>query len=59
MMIGRMIDVLVWEAVIDQTEDSCLQGCSAVYTGMGLPTFHRSVLPPSSGQWVKPRARNQ
>jgi hypothetical protein len=30
-------------------EDGGLLGCSAVYTGMSVPTFQRSVLPPSSG----------
>jgi hypothetical protein len=29
-------------------EDGRLLGCSAVYTGVSLPTFQRSVLPPSS-----------
>jgi hypothetical protein len=33
-------------------EDGCLLGCSAVYTGMSLSMFQRSVLPPSSGPWV-------
>jgi hypothetical protein len=28
-------------------EDGCLLGCSAVWTGMSLPTFRRSVLSPS------------
>jgi hypothetical protein len=31
-------------------EDGCLLRCSAVWTGMSLPTFQRSVLPPSSGR---------
>jgi hypothetical protein len=34
----------------DDCENGCLLGCSTVYTGMSLPTFRRSVLPPSSGR---------
>jgi hypothetical protein len=31
-------------------------GCSALQADISLPTFQRSVLPPSSGRWVR-RAR--
>jgi hypothetical protein len=31
-------------------EDGCLLGCSAVLSGRSLPTFRRSLLPPSSGR---------
>jgi hypothetical protein len=33
-----------WRAVLDVA-------CSAAYTLLSLPTFQRSVLPPSSGPW--------
>jgi hypothetical protein len=33
------------------SEDGCLLGCSAVYSGRSLQTFQRSLLPPSSGRW--------
>jgi hypothetical protein len=33
-------------------EDGCHLRCSAVWTGTSLPTFQRSVLPPSSGRWM-------
>jgi hypothetical protein len=33
-------------------EDGCPLGCSAVQSGRSLPTFHRSLLPPSSGRWL-------
>jgi hypothetical protein len=36
-----------WEL---EREDGCLLGCSSMYTGISLPTFQRSVLPPSSGR---------
>jgi hypothetical protein len=32
--------------------NGCLLGCSAVQSGGSLPTFQRSLLPPSSGRWV-------
>jgi hypothetical protein len=33
-------------------EDGCLLGCSTTLSGRRLPTFQRSLLPPSSGWWV-------
>jgi hypothetical protein len=33
-------------------EYGCRLGCSVVWTGVSLPTFQRSVLPPSSGRKV-------
>jgi hypothetical protein len=32
-------------------EDGCILGCSGMYTGISLPKFQKSVLPPSSG-WL-------
>jgi hypothetical protein len=37
-------------------EDGCLLGCSAVQSGRSLPTFQRSLLPPSS--WMTTRRYN-
>jgi hypothetical protein len=42
----------IWGSHGGDYEDGCLLGCSAVWTGVSLPTFQRSVLPPSSGRWV-------
>jgi hypothetical protein len=42
----------IWAPHGGDYEDGCLLGCIAVYTGISLPTFQRSVLPPSSGRWL-------
>jgi hypothetical protein len=37
----------IWGSHGGEYEDGCLLGCSAVYSGRSLPTFQRSLLPPS------------
>jgi hypothetical protein len=34
-------------------EDECLAGFCAIYSGRGLPTFQRRLLPPSSGRFYQ------
>jgi hypothetical protein len=36
---------------MEEEEDGCLLGCSAVYSGRSLPMFQRSLLPPSSARY--------
>jgi hypothetical protein len=50
---GQGEEDMIWGPRGGQYEDGCLLGCSAVWTGITLPTFQRSVLPPSSG--LQPR----
>jgi hypothetical protein len=40
--------IMAWGSHGGEYEDGCLLGCSAMKTGMSLPTFQRSVLLPSS-----------
>jgi hypothetical protein len=40
----------IWGSHAGEYEDGCLLGCSAVLSGRSLPTFQRSLLPPSSGR---------
>jgi hypothetical protein len=35
---------------LTKDENGCLLGCNAEYSGRSLPTFQRSLLPPSSGR---------
>jgi hypothetical protein len=44
-----LLDVL---GIFNHSEDDCLSGCCAVKSGRSLPTFQRSLLPPSSGWWI-------
>jgi hypothetical protein len=39
----------IWGYHGGEYEDGCLLGCSAVQSGRSLPTFQRSLLPPSPG----------
>lgn len=41
---------LVRLAEKNSDEDGCLLGCGAVQSGRSLPTFHGSLLLPSSGR---------
>jgi hypothetical protein len=50
-------DIMNWGSHGSEYEDGCLLGCSTMQTGMGLPTFQRSVLPPSSGVWWRRQYR--
>jgi hypothetical protein len=43
-------ELLYQPLTIVTSDDGCLLGSSGVYTGMSLPTFQKSVLPPSSGR---------
>jgi hypothetical protein len=43
----------IWGSHGGEYEEGCLLGCSTVKSGRSLPTFQRSLLPPSSGQWVR------
>jgi hypothetical protein len=45
-----VVSSMTWGSHGGYYEDGCLPGCSAVKAGMSLPTFRRSVLPPSSGR---------
>jgi hypothetical protein len=40
---------MTWGSHGGENEDGCLLGCSAVWTGVSLQAFQRSLLPPSSG----------
>jgi hypothetical protein len=43
---------MIWGSHGNEYEDSCLLGCSAMETGVSLPKFQRSILPPSSRWWL-------
>jgi hypothetical protein len=47
----------IWGSHAGEYEDGCVLGCSAVKSGRSLPTFQRSLLPPSSGRWVSRHTR--
>jgi hypothetical protein len=48
--VGFVVDKVALGQDLLQVEDCCLLGCSTVYSGRSLPTFQRSLLPPSSGR---------
>jgi hypothetical protein len=45
-----MMDIMACIKILNvKYKDGCRLGCSTVYSGRSLPTFQRSLLPPSSG----------
>jgi hypothetical protein len=47
--------VKTWSLTYRYYNDGCLLGCSPVYSGRSLPTFQRTLLPPSSGRYSTER----
>jgi hypothetical protein len=45
-------DICEPEYITTKAQGGCLLDCSAMQTGIGLRTFQRSVLPPSSGRLI-------